>query len=433
MTEGFIVDEGAMMDLIPPTRAADAALHPAHEAMRDMFTQPEDALAGDASGITRKILAGGQALVIGFIGWDGSGKTLSACMMAYQYGEAGYNVLHNGCLKFGELVKLDMLIDLKYRDSVILIDEAHSAFDSRRAMTLLNVEASNFLTQRRKQNVHLLYTTHYPTLIDNRLYRQTNLTISCKTNDEGHNVHWFVTDDHGHHAPPGSRLAGLFYGAKRFWGMYDSGSTQPLHYNRIDSRMQAESRKMERVNSILAAIVAMAAQGQNEGTPLDIFQVLMKMGVTSFSADSIGRIISSMGFSPRRTKTRRLYDLEEIALSVTGDTRPKATVPYDLDINNSQEGHEDIDFSSDSASMDVEIADDENEIALPATFDDPADVDTADDLFKLIGGEGTDFDGFKDLWLDYGLPGHMLASEMRIRGFSLTDDEDLIVKDGEGL
>jgi len=381
------------------------------------------AVAGDAEN-AGTVLAGGRALVMGFWGWDGSGKTLSACMMAHQYREQGYQILHNGCLKFGELVRLDLMVDLKYRDAFILIDEAQSAFDSRRAMTLLNVEASNFLAQRRKQNVHLAWTSPYPGQLEKRLYIQTNFTIRCYTNDEGHNIHWTITDDHGHHSYPGSRLTGLFYNAKRFWNMYDSGSTQPLHHNKIDSRQQAEMRRMERVNVVLAAVLSMAEAGIKEATPLQIYQTLITAGQATFSADTIGRVLSAVGFTARLSHGRRLYPITEIAQGITGSTGVNGDGLFESAMTGHDNAGEPVDLSELSGTMGVQDSKETGQELQPSALKTEDEMLKADALFALVGPLGADLEDFGALWVADGLDAPALLGEIQLRGFKMSASGD---------
>lgn len=126
------------------------------------------------------------ALVIGFIGQVGSGKSLSLVYEAYKYYLRGHTVYSNIKLNFPFIPltfgRLQQMIENKeqLQDAVLLIDECHVFIDSRNSMKKRNKIVSYFILQTRKRNVRLLYTTQHLAQVEKRLRDTTDIIVFNK-------------------------------------------------------------------------------------------------------------------------------------------------------------------------------------------------------------------------------------------------------------
>jgi len=126
-------------------------------------------------------------VIVGFIGDMGGGKSLSMVKQAKQYYDQGYNIYSNIKLNFPyETYNLTDI--LQYAESegtfykaVFLIDEAHIYLDSRMSASKRNIVMSYFITQTRKKDVKLLYTTQSLMQVDKRLRERSDMLIYCFT------------------------------------------------------------------------------------------------------------------------------------------------------------------------------------------------------------------------------------------------------------
>lgn len=127
-------------------------------------------------------------MIVGFIGSKGSGKTLTMMKYAYKKQRKGYKIYSNmSGLSFPhELVTIE---DIKaytssskqFHKCIFLIDEIHVWIDSRSAGKGRNRIFSYFVTQTRKKNVDLYYTTQFPRQTDIRIRMNTDMCVKNKS------------------------------------------------------------------------------------------------------------------------------------------------------------------------------------------------------------------------------------------------------------
>jgi DNA replication protein DnaC len=122
-------------------------------------------------------------MIIGFTGAMGSGKTLSMTYYAYKYYKSGSTIFANYGLLFPhkdiDYEKIKAL-DVEFQNSVLCLDEIHVFIDSRSSMSKVNKVVSYLITQSRKRNIILMYSTQHIGQVDLRLRSNTDYFISCK-------------------------------------------------------------------------------------------------------------------------------------------------------------------------------------------------------------------------------------------------------------
>lgn len=135
--------------------------------------------------------------IIAYIGDKGSGKTLSMVINLYNnYHKKDKTIYSNMLFNFDNAYVLDKSFYENFKNSnyslmscAVVIDEAHVFVDSRKAMTPRNIMFSKFITQSRKRDVDLLYTTQdvsyerfmFSGQVELRLRKLTDVVIMCKT------------------------------------------------------------------------------------------------------------------------------------------------------------------------------------------------------------------------------------------------------------
>jgi hypothetical protein len=126
-------------------------------------------------------------MILAFVGYKGSGKTLSIIRETLAYYKKGYAVYSNIKLigikykdyDLKEIVKLHNN-DEQVKNCVFIMDEAQLFVDSRRGMTGKSLCISYFISQTRKRNVHFLYSTQLNRMVDVRLRDNTDVKVICQ-------------------------------------------------------------------------------------------------------------------------------------------------------------------------------------------------------------------------------------------------------------
>ena len=114
----------------------------------------------------------------------GSGKTLISTYFGYYYHKKyKSSVYANYHLNFPfQPVQMKQLTDPNYNfsNSVLILDEIHQFLDSRLSATKKNRTTGYFITQSRKRNLILIYTTQQSGQADKRLRGNTDYFIRCR-------------------------------------------------------------------------------------------------------------------------------------------------------------------------------------------------------------------------------------------------------------
>lgn len=118
--------------------------------------------------------------IYAIIGDRGAGKTALMTHLLFQDSEAGIPVVSNYRLYFHHTyMSLKEIAELpeSIQDSTIGIDEFQIGADSRSAMSKANMQLTKFVTQLRKRNCVLYFTTQRFNLIDKRIRDQVDYTM----------------------------------------------------------------------------------------------------------------------------------------------------------------------------------------------------------------------------------------------------------------
>lgn len=118
-------------------------------------------------------------LICGFFGYQRSGKTLLAYLIASSlHDDMKMDVYTNMKVSGWITIKSLSEIPLDYKPKVLLLDECYYFLDSRNWSD--NTSASIFINTIGKQNILLLYSSISPEMIDKRLREQSNYVFMAK-------------------------------------------------------------------------------------------------------------------------------------------------------------------------------------------------------------------------------------------------------------
>lgn len=119
-----------------------------------------------------------SGLIVGLYGFQRSGKTLLAFLLAEGYFKRGIPVYTNMDVPGYTHIESISELPLSYEPKVLLLDEAYFFLDSR--MWQDNTAASIFFNTIGKQNILLILTAIEPGMIEGRLRRQHNYLFLVK-------------------------------------------------------------------------------------------------------------------------------------------------------------------------------------------------------------------------------------------------------------
>ena len=135
-------------------------------------------------------------MIIAITGNMGSGKTLLATAFAEHYRTTQKsNIYANYGLNISYTpLRMQDIADCEFdfSNSVLIIDEIHLFMDSRQSSTKKNRIISYFITQSRKRNIVLIYTTQQSHQIDKRLRSNTDYFIKCENLTPGVKEDMFI-------------------------------------------------------------------------------------------------------------------------------------------------------------------------------------------------------------------------------------------------
>lgn len=123
------------------------------------------------------------------LGRQGSGKTLFLVRQAYLCYLQGKKIYSNIKLNF-PFNQLDYqeIVDCKYHDAVILLDEIAQLLPARRSMRKSSVKiCDGFLSMARKLNVEIWGTTQTPRKVDVRFREEADYVYFCDKYAFNHN------------------------------------------------------------------------------------------------------------------------------------------------------------------------------------------------------------------------------------------------------
>jgi len=122
-------------------------------------------------------------MIIIITGNQGSGKTLFGVRWCYNNYLKGDNIYSNLKLNFPhKMMKFNELMQCKYNNATILIDEAHLwGLDSRRSFSKINTQlTAKFVVQTRKRGVTLIVVTQKLRQIETRVRSNADYHVEVR-------------------------------------------------------------------------------------------------------------------------------------------------------------------------------------------------------------------------------------------------------------
>ena len=138
-----------------------------------------------------------------------------------------YNKAEKGAPWGGDPYLLDKLMEFPVwaHDCYILVDEIGSAFPGRRSLASPNVLAAQLLTQIRKRDMELCFTTQFPQTLDQQVIQQIDLFVMC---------------EQFHYRKNGQWRQGIELKVWDYWGQYTGDMRRkwwPPYYEPFDWQM----------------------------------------------------------------------------------------------------------------------------------------------------------------------------------------------------
>jgi hypothetical protein len=129
-------------------------------------------------------------IIVGFYGYQRSGKTLMAFLKAEEYRKQGCSVYSN--MTVPNWTKIDSLMDIPFdfKPKVLVLDEAYYFLDSRNWHK--NTNASIFFNTIGKQNILLIITAVNVETVELRLRQQHNYMYIVKADKS--NIYYKMFD-----------------------------------------------------------------------------------------------------------------------------------------------------------------------------------------------------------------------------------------------
>jgi hypothetical protein len=153
-------------------------------------------------------------------GYLRAGKTMNMVRMAKEHHDAGWNVVANVQLTFGERVRsVEHLQELN--NCVLCIDEAMWLFDSRSFAA--NVDLTQWLTLLGKRNIILLYTVQSFGMVDKRLRELTPIVFNCmRVNNARQGASVVQMCDHDANTASLRPRGKMVLLHRHYWDLYDT-------------------------------------------------------------------------------------------------------------------------------------------------------------------------------------------------------------------
>lgn len=261
------------------------------------------------------------------LGRRGSGKSLAAAAYARSAYESGKPVFYwpEKFLKFGESFDMDDLVKLdeKISGGLIVIDEAHTAMDARRATSFVNYALSHFIVQLRKRKASLILTTQFGENLDRRLQDQVDIHGHCSTLNSGKTVLINWKDTNGQWSRPGAgdrrgiprkRIRQVIHNASDLFKFYDTFAVAPLAdvlgINKESILKSSRPDTTEKDLSIIRqAIAAEVKNGIGAIRPGNFVLTLSADYKLDISAPKLGKYLTELGLPKYNRNVGVMYSL----------------------------------------------------------------------------------------------------------------------------
>ncbi len=252
------------------------------------------------------------------------GKSLFAGWICYDFFKAGWRIVHNGSLTFGELLDPVKLAELGYKNCVIFIDEAHEWLDSRRGMTLQSVMSTGYLTQVGKLNNWLICATHDIHDLDWRLRRAADMVITIQKRDppdQGAKTLDIVNSDiNGVYSDMNLNFNYVAYNMDRFYPTIDTSATFAYEAARITPAMMKEKERYAEQDAVYNAVAVFVMNNRDRVTSSEVSRWIHENMNLTLSMQTVGKYIVEMpGIKKRIIQGVRFYDLTNIEVEESND------------------------------------------------------------------------------------------------------------------
>jgi hypothetical protein len=118
---------------------------------------------------------------------QGGGKSVGVTIFSYDiYVKKKYNIFANFWLSFGKLISIKDLLDFKYSNCVIILDEAYGVADSHQT-SKANDNLAEVIHQSRKKKVEVFFSTQLEGDLYKRVRTSAHRKVLCenlKTEEE---------------------------------------------------------------------------------------------------------------------------------------------------------------------------------------------------------------------------------------------------------
>jgi hypothetical protein len=133
-----------------------------------------------------------------FYGPQGSGKSWGITVFAQDfYIKEDRKIYANFWIGFGELIDTDKLMDFKYNDCVIILDEAYGIADSHKK-SIANDNITEVIHQSRKRKVEVFFATQLKGDLYNRIRDSAHRKVLCQNlgSEKEPILRYYITDQY---------------------------------------------------------------------------------------------------------------------------------------------------------------------------------------------------------------------------------------------
>ncbi len=229
-------------------------------------------------------------VVIMFMGRRGHGKSLTMSILAYimmlRYERWGvpFGIAANyqldeeyfpGAIVDPFLVEAMLQFPVWCQRKLALFDEGQGIALSRRAMSKGNVEFSNFLTQMRKRDIEILFTTQFPQVMDYQILLQVDWFVETEYNPQSDSVTLYAHDWWGQWTGKNFRKPWPPYrhdadkviplnNVSQMFGHFNTRQLQPSSYIDPDRRMRVVDQEWDGGRLVRRAVEDIEADEERE-------------------------------------------------------------------------------------------------------------------------------------------------------------------------
>lgn len=293
--------------------------------------------------------------ITAILGTRGKGKTLLATYLCYQHWwntaqlnnfatfgankkpkeikELNKRVFHNGCLNFGTEFDVWNFVDFgdsDFHDAVILLDEIHMMMDSRSAMSTANKVIYGFITQMRKKNLAIIYTTQDENSVDFRLRQQTDWSydlnddwsrmnryglrkINEGTKRESWEI-WFRRQAvfNNQYAPPNKPILGVVKNAHEYKKYYDTEKNVSMIDNTLSMKDIQKQQEFDKSMRIGRLVNYLAENDVDRISSAELATIFVKESREVISPNAMAKELRNLGLRETRSGNAKKFDIKKL-------------------------------------------------------------------------------------------------------------------------